>query len=191
MKELTKIFNYGNQQVRTVFQDGDTWFVAIDACRVLGIRNTTDTLSRLDSDELTRFNLGSRHGTVNIVNEFGLYNLILGSRKPEAKKFKRWVTHEVLPSIRKTGAYQIAEAPKPKPKNMCVDIPNNVEIQEAIINIQNKATCLSGVLTVYNRYIDPEAEKGYLKMIENIGSDIWRLAWELKNIKINLVEKPL
>lgn len=73
-------------------------------CEVLDITNPTQALSRLDEDERSMFNIG-RQGCVNVVNEMGLYSLILGSRKPEAKVFKRWVTHEVLPTIRKTGGY--------------------------------------------------------------------------------------
>ncbi|PGS82593.1 DNA-binding protein [Bacillus cereus] len=91
-------------QVRTVLQGEDAWFVAKDVCEVLEIKNTTDALKRLDEDERSRFNLG-RQGETNCINESGLYSLILGSRKPQAKAFKKWVTSEVLPSIRKHGAY--------------------------------------------------------------------------------------
>lgn len=83
---------------------GEPWFVAKDVCDILEISNPSDALKRLDDDERSRFNLG-RQGETNIVNEAGLYVLVLGSRKPEAHEFKRWVTHEVLPSIRKTGGY--------------------------------------------------------------------------------------
>jgi prophage antirepressor-like protein len=68
----------------------------------LEIKNTTDVIKRLDVDEVTRLNLGGLSGETNFVNEYGLYSLVLGSRKPEAKRFKRWITHEVIPSIRKT-----------------------------------------------------------------------------------------
>ncbi len=98
------VFNYNGFQIRAVTVDGEPWFVAKDVCDVLEIRNTTDAIERLDKDERSRFNLG-RQGEVNIVNEPGLYSLILGSRKPEAKAFKRWITHEVIPTIRKTGGY--------------------------------------------------------------------------------------
>jgi anti-repressor protein len=77
------VFNYNGFQIRTVTVDGEPWFVAKDVCDVLEIRNTTDAIERLDKDERSRFNLG-RQGEVNIVNEPGLYSLILGSRKPEA-----------------------------------------------------------------------------------------------------------
>ena len=83
---------------------GEPWFVAKDVCDILEISNPSDALKRLDDDERSRFNLG-RQGETNIVNEAGLYVLVLGSRKPEAHEFKRWVTHEVLPQIRKTGGY--------------------------------------------------------------------------------------
>ena len=92
-------------EIRVIEKDGQPWFVAKDVCDILEIQNTTDATKRLDADEVTRFNLGGLTGETNLVNEYGLYSLILGSRKPEAKKFKRWVTHEVLPSIRKNGGY--------------------------------------------------------------------------------------
>ena len=90
--------------VRIILQDSEPWFVAKDVCDCLEIKNTTDALKRLDDDERARFNLG-RQGETNIVNEYGLYSLVLSSRKPEAKEFKRWITHEVLPSLRKYGTY--------------------------------------------------------------------------------------
>ncbi|QAY12962.1 anti-repressor Ant [Mycobacterium phage JewelBug] len=93
-----------NAEVRVVSIDGEPWFVAADVCRILGIQNPTDALKSLDNDERASFNLGPST-SANIVNEPGLYSLILRSRKPEAKVFKRWITHEVLPTIRKTGAY--------------------------------------------------------------------------------------
>lgn len=85
--------------VRAVTLEGEPWFVAADVCSVLDLSNPTIAVSRLDEDERAKFNLG-RQGDATIVNEPGLYALILGSRKPEAKAFKRWITHEV---IRKTG----------------------------------------------------------------------------------------
>ena len=91
-------------KVRTLNLNGEPWFVAVDVCSVLDLSNTTIAVSRLDEDERAKFNLG-RQGDATIVNEPGLYTLVLGSRKPEAKAFKRWITHEVLPNIRKHGVY--------------------------------------------------------------------------------------
>ena len=93
--------------VRAVTLDGEPWFVAADVCRALGLGNSRQTLSYLDDDEkgvITSDTLGGKQ-EMSTINEPGLYSLILRSRKPEAKAFKRWITHEVIPSIRKTGGY--------------------------------------------------------------------------------------
>ena len=105
MNKLQIFKNSDFGEIRTVTIDNEPWFVATDVCRALEIKNATDAVKRLDEDEVTRFNLGGLSGESNCVNEYGLYNLVLGSRKPEAKQFKRWITHEVIPQIRKTGAY--------------------------------------------------------------------------------------
>jgi len=103
-----QIFNFNSSAVRVIEKDGHPWWVAKDVCEVLDLSNPTVALQRLDNDEVAKFNLGGLHGEANIVNEFGLYSLILGSRKPDAKQFKRWITHEVIPSIRKTGSYAVS-----------------------------------------------------------------------------------
>lgn len=92
-------------EIRTIVDnDGIIWFVAGDICKALDISNVTVAVSRLDDDERSKFNLG-RQGMTNVVNEFGLYNLVLASRKPEAKSFKRWITHDIIPAIKKEGIY--------------------------------------------------------------------------------------
>lgn len=92
-------------EVRTITKDDEPMFCLIDICKALEIRNATDVAKRLDEDELTRLNLGSRAGETNFITESGLYAVILRSDKPNAKKFRKWVTSEVLPSIRKNGGY--------------------------------------------------------------------------------------
>lgn len=101
-------------EVRTVVIGGEPWFVAADVCRALAIGNPSMALDRLDDDERTLISIeGASNGKpVNGVNEPGLYSLVLGSRKPEAKAFKRWITHEVIPAIRKTGGYHIPQSPE-------------------------------------------------------------------------------
>lgn len=108
---ITEIFNYQGSRVRTVVMNSQPWFVAADICRILEIGNPSDALSRLEEDERTLVSIeGASNGMeVNAVNEPGMYSLILGSRKPEARAFKRWVTHEVLPAIRRTGIYATEE----------------------------------------------------------------------------------
>jgi prophage antirepressor-like protein len=114
MKEL-QIFNFENQQFRITDRDGNPWFVAKDVCDILGHTNPTVALQMLDDDEkmiLTaesspKLFLGLDHRVreLNVINESGLYNLIFRSNKPEAKRFRKLVTSEVLPSIRKKGFY--------------------------------------------------------------------------------------
>lgn len=102
-------FDFKGAPLRTLTDEaGESWFVAKDVCDILEISNPSDALKRLDDDERSRVNLG-RQGETNIVNEAGLYVLVLGSRKPEAHEFQRWVTHEVLPSIRKHGGYMAGQ----------------------------------------------------------------------------------
>lgn len=99
---------FGN--IRTFVEEGkqEPWFVAADVCRALEVKNARDAVARLDDDEkntvvLTDGNRGNPN--VTVVSEPGLYALVLSSRKPEAKEFKRWITHDVIPSIRKSGGY--------------------------------------------------------------------------------------
>lgn len=92
-------------EIRTVAVDGEPWFVASDICKALEIANTTQAVQRLDDDEKSMLNIGLSGGATNCVNEYGLYTLVLASRKDGAKTFKRWITHEVIPSIRRNGGY--------------------------------------------------------------------------------------
>lgn len=103
-----QVFNYNGNEVRTIQKDGETWWVLKDVCAVLGISDVRRVAERLDVDEWSQTPVSDRLGRSQdtyIINESGLYNVILRSDKPEAKPFRKWVTSEVLPSIRKHGAY--------------------------------------------------------------------------------------
>ena len=107
-----QIFTYNSNEVRTVELNGEPWFVLKDVCEVLGIADHKVTARRLDADEVCQTPLTDSMGRqqeTSIINESGLYNVILRSDKPEAKPFRKWVTSEVLPSIRKHGAYMTPE----------------------------------------------------------------------------------
>lgn len=109
MNNEIRKFDFKGAPLRTLTDEaGEPWFVAKDVCDILGHSNVSMALDRLDDDERSKLNLG-RQGETNIVNEAGLYVLVLGSRKPEAHEFQRWVTHEVLPSIRKHGGYMAGQ----------------------------------------------------------------------------------
>jgi len=107
MNNLPQIFDFQNSQVRVIIQNGEPWFVTKDVCEVLEISNSRDVSTRLEHDEKDVVLIDTLGGPqeMSVVNEYGLYSLVLGSRKPEAKTFKRWITHEVIPQIRKTGSY--------------------------------------------------------------------------------------
>lgn len=125
MQEIVP-FDFQGNPVRVIKDEqGEPWWTAVDVCRVLGLDQVSRALSRLDDDEKTTLTISTGHidqgfsdnapGTsLNLVNEPGLYRLILTSRKPEAKAFSRWVTHEVLPAIRKTGQYAPPELKAPQ-----------------------------------------------------------------------------
>lgn len=111
MNELQIFKNSEFGEIRTVTKNNEPWFIATDVCSALDISNTSQALTRLDDDEKNTIILNEGIGNPNksIVSEYGLYNLILASRKKEAKKFKRWITHDVIPTIRKHGAYMSSE----------------------------------------------------------------------------------
>lgn len=115
MANTALTFSFSTQALRAVIIDGEPWFVAADVCGALALDDTSKAVSRLDDDEKGTNTVRTPSGDQEmlIINESGLYSLILTSRKPEAKKFKKWVTAEVLPSIRKTGRYVATPAPVP------------------------------------------------------------------------------
>jgi prophage antirepressor-like protein len=98
-------FNFNNFEVRTITKDGEPYFVATDVCKILNLSNTTEAIKPIADEDKSTFRISAGGLPVNIINESGLYTLILKSNKPEAKSFKKWITSEVLPSIRKTGSY--------------------------------------------------------------------------------------
>ena len=104
MNELKLFENEEFGKVRVLEIENEPWFVAKDVCDILELSNPSVALKNLDEDERTKLNLG-RQGNTNLINESGLYALVVRSRKPEAKKFRKWITSEVLPSIRKHGVY--------------------------------------------------------------------------------------
>lgn len=124
-------------QIRAIKDEsGDPLFIAVDVCQALGLGQVTNALRRLDDDERTLISIKGHD--VNAVNESGLYSLVLSSRKPEAKAFKRWVTHEVLPAIRKDGGYMVArdETPEETMARAVIMAQSTMERQKARIAAQ-------------------------------------------------------
>lgn len=144
MNELSLNYLFAEQTIRTVVTLAETWFVLKDVCDALGIVNSRNVYDRLDDDEKGVRQMDTLGGkqNVQVCNEFGLYNVILRSDSSKAKPFRRWVTHEVLPSIRKQGFYSLmsdedlvamlTERQKRNPKALeCID---KQKIKQSIIN---------------------------------------------------------
>lgn len=147
MNEL-KVFNYQGNEVRTVEVNGEPWFVLKDVCAVLEIGNSRMVFDRLDSDEKGVSQIDTPGGlqNVNIVNESGLYNVLLRSDKPEAKPLRKWVTSEVLPSIRKTGSYN--QKPLSPVEMFAMQAQINLEQERRLKAVEQKQAVLDGVMDV-------------------------------------------
>lgn len=129
MTEITP-FQFDDMQMRTVSVDGEPWFVGADVCRILDLSNVSMALAGLDADEVSTTEVIDSLGRTQragIISESGLYSLILRSRKSEAKAIKRWVTHEVLPTIRRTGSFG---TPTKEPSRLeLIDIARAAELE--------------------------------------------------------------
>lgn len=130
------IFNYNGNKVRTIQKDGEPWWVLKDVCEVLGLSSPHKVFDRLDEEEKGRNQIPTHGGEqeMTVVNESGLYNVILRSDKPEAKPFRKWVTSEVLPSIRKNGGY-IANQENLTPEQI---VANALIVAQNIISQKDK-----------------------------------------------------
>lgn len=147
----------GEHLVRTVDRSNEVWFVAVDICRILGLKNPSDAIGKLDDDEkalATTEGFGRGSGA-NIVSEAGVYRLVFTSRKPIAERFKRWLAHEVIPSIRRTGSYGPAGAPIGAPANEALPFPN-----WPMDEMRTKLKCVDGYRLLYGimaaQWISPQ-----------------------------------
>jgi anti-repressor protein len=152
-------FTFEGADVRTISRDGEPWFVLADVCRVLEHSNASVAASRLDEDEKgvsTVYTLGGDQSVV-VINESGLYSLVLTSRKPQAKRFKKWITAEVIPAIRKTGGYMIAR-PDETPEELAL---RALQVLQATVERQ-KAQLVEQApkVSFYDRYANADGLYG-------------------------------
>lgn len=169
-------------QVRIVPVDGELMFVAKDVCDCLEITKHRDAISRLDSDERGSVKLDTPGGKQDVaaINEYGLYNLVLSSRKPEAKEFKRWITHDVIPSIRKTGSYSLA-VPKSLPEALRA-YANEVESHNATKAIVAQQEQQIAEFKPVKDYVDKILSSKSCLAITQIAADYGLSAQELNKI---------
>lgn len=146
--EIFKNEEFG--EIRTVMKDGEPMFCLVDICKSLEISNPSKVAQRLDDDERTKFELG-RAGETNFITESGLYAVILRSDKPNARKFRKWITSEVLPSIRKTGAYG---KPMTTAQKIQLLAQGNDELNERVDNVETKIYTLENDMPLYGCEIE-------------------------------------
>lgn len=175
MNAEIQTFNFNASTLRTLTdKTGEPWFIAKDVCDVLGLNNVSQALTRLDDDEKSSIILNDgTPGTPNkaIVSESGLYSLIIASRKPEAHEFKRWITHEVLPTIRKHGAYmtqQTIDKALTSPDFLIQLATRLKEEQEKVKALEPKAQALDTFINVEDRLLIRDAAK----ILSNAGTPI-------------------
>ena len=177
-----QIFNFQSKNVRVVKDDnGEPWFVAKDVCEVLGLTNPSEALKSLDSDEKSTLrNSEGRAGAgaqcFNIINESGLYALVIRSNKPNARKFRKWITSEVLPAIRKTGRYDIRREAEKQPESPLPATQRPSFVPEAhyygvpVISLQK----LAELVGTAPRNIHNDLQTGYMGELVN-GVDLFRV----------------
>lgn len=179
MNEL-KVWDYEGTEVRTVDVNGETWWALKDVCAVLDIKNHNEVQSRLEPDEVGRFDVPhpqNQEKTIEMVfvNESGLYSLILRSDKPQAKPFRRWVTHKVLPDIRKNGIYvdsTLTESDEALRKKVA-DLEQYVQAlrkNSGELNIVTTRKNLGDTKNLYVKYIRNHGSKSSIK-ISDIAAD--------------------
>mgnify|MGYP000205491817 CR=1 FL=1 len=164
MNDLQIFNNEEFGEIRTAVINDEPMFCLIDICKALEIKNATDVAKRLDEDELTRLNLGSRAGETNFITESGLYAVILRSDKPNAKKFRKWVTAEVLPSIRKTGSYGM---PKTTGGQIQLLAQGYTELEQKVNDIKDDVSELKENVPLYSCDID-EIQQHVKRRVVNI-----------------------
>ena len=176
-----QVFNFGDHEVRTVIKEGEPWFVAKDVCDVLEYRSANDMTRNLDDEEKGTQVVRTLGGEqlVSVINESGLYSAILKSRKPEAKAFKKWVTSEVLPSIRKQGKYEV-KASIPQSYSQALleagRLAAIVEQQELLMNEQKQALILAAPKV---EYVDNFVERGNNRSLTDVAKELEISAKEL------------
>lgn len=165
MNELQIFNNSEFGEIRTITKDGEPMFCLADVCKALDISNPSKVAQRLDNDERTKLELG-RAGETNFITESGLYAVILRSDKPNAKQFRKWVTGEVLPAIRKTGGYGVPKTPS---EQIQLIAQGYVELEQSVKTIKNDVTDLKNNMPLYACDIDEVSSHIKCKVVEILG----------------------
>lgn len=203
-KQAVSLFNFCGDDVRVIDRDGEPWFVLSEVCKMIGVKSTvTDVRKRLDLQDVDTIDLlDSRgHSRKNyIVNESGLYNVVFMSRKPEAQDFKRWVTSEVLPSIRKHGAYltpQRIEDVLLNPDTI-IQIAQNLKAEQEARLIAEAEAAASKALademqpkaTAFDKWMDADGTADYNTVAKVLGIGRNRMLARLRDCGVLMEKYP-
>lgn len=164
-------------QIRVVMRDGEPWFVAADVCKALEVDNSRQATSRLDEDEkfttvISNDGAATGKSSMTFVNEPGLYSLVLSSRKPEAKTFRRWITHEVIPSIRKHGMYATpatVEAMLADPDFAITLLTNLKQERAARLAAESQNLIMQPKANYYDKIVEHDVNLGLRQFIKECG----------------------
>ena len=171
MSEQIAIFSYIGQDVRTVTVDGQPWWVATDVATILGYRNAPDALRHVDEDDKGVAKLRTLGGAQDLrtINEAGLYSLVLRSNRPEAREFKRWITHTVLPEIRQTGVYSLIPTKPAEPelptdflsalKALVAEVEQTTELRAELAEVSPRAEAWDAIASAEGDYSVGDAAK--------------------------------
>jgi prophage antirepressor-like protein len=198
MNNLPTVFNFGDFQLRVVMINEEPWFVARDVCAALGLEDTGKAISRLDDDESTRIEIDHPQSVGKIievyaVNEPGLYSLILGSKKKEARNFKRWVTHEVLPTIRKTGGYSVQQnnvVPLSKDQALVTVLRTTADLVEGQQELRQEQQQLKQMLEAVDQKVEQQItlNSGEQRKVQiEIAKRVYELADQLDDQQLGFV----
>jgi len=185
-------FSFDDHNVRVIVDlEGNPWWVASDVCAALGISKARDAVSRLDSEDATTTGIPSAGGVQQsfIVNESGLYDLIFTSRRPEAKRFKRWVTKEVLPEIRKTGSFGLEPMDLPTAlEKYAATLREKAAADRRAIEAQSRVVELAPKAVEWDYYMDTGGSCGLAYLGQQLGAGRNRLINRLRELGV-LVSK--
>lgn len=187
------VFQYDGRQVRTVIIDGEPWFVLADLCRVLDIANPSNVASRLDSSSVNTLRLteGNRgNPNVTVVNEPGMYEVVIRSDKPEAVAFRRWITTDVLPTIRRTGRYgsdvdMLAALPSSRLLTLAAEAAKRAEEAERELETARPK------VEAYDAFMDADGTYSVGTVAKMIGLSQNKLFDQLRNAGVLISKGPM
>lgn len=185
---MIQLFQFDRHEIRTLMLDGQPWFVLKDICDVLEIANSRNVAARLEDDEKGVHQMDTLGGTqkTTIINESGLYAVILRSDKPQAKPFRKWVTAEVLPAIRKTGSYALPNVTPPNiapPKLQDPELVGRAALRHILEELDSSAARFE---RIEQRLDEVPLRHQHLRQIHQLGQELGRLigfgkAWRMFN----------